>query len=214
MSAKERHKPHDQETDSANAESEQTAAKDDTRVEVEIDRADTEPGTDTEPEPTETEQLQAQLAELEDKLLRSAADLENYKKRMARQFDDIIRTANDQLLTQLLEIVDNFERALNHSNAESDVQDLHKGTEMILSQMLGLLKKHDVTPIEAVGQPFDPNLHEALLPVESEEHPDGTVAVEITNGYRIGDRVLRHSQVGVSKGASSNDADGGGAVKD
>ncbi len=153
---------------------------------------------------TEEEKLRARVKELEDKLLRTAADFDNYKKRMARQFEEVIRSANDKLLGELLEVVDNFERALaHHNNEEGDLEALRKGTELIFNQMKELLQKYNITPIEALGKPFDPAVHEALMQVESEEYPEGVVAVEMSKGYKMGDRVLRHSKVGVSKGKPS-----------
>jgi len=150
--------------------------------------------------PSEEEKLKKRIEELEDKLLRTAADFDNYKKRMARQFDEILRSANDKVLIELLEVVDNFERALQHDNDDADFEALRKGTELIFNQLTSLLNKYDVTPIEAVGKSFDPNLHEALMQIDSDEYPEGVVAVEMSKGYKRGDRVIRHSKVGVSKG--------------
>jgi len=152
---------------------------------------------------SEEEKLKKRIEELEDKLLRTAADFDNYKKRIARQFDEIVRFANDKIMVELLEVVDNFERALQYTNDDNDNTDfeaLRKGTELIYNQMASLLGKFDVTPIEAVGQPFDPNWHEALMQIDSDEYPEGVIALEMSKGYKRGDRVIRHSKVGVSKG--------------
>lgn len=150
-------------------------------------------------------QLEAKVAELEDQKLRALAELDNYKKRMARQFDETIRNANDRVLVELLEVVDNFERALSHSRDNGDAQGttveaLREGTELIYNQMKNLLAKYGVQPIEAVGRKFDPTYHEALLEMDSDEHAAGLVAQEINRGYLIDDRVLRHSRVAVSRG--------------
>ena len=158
-----------------------------------------------EEELCEEEKLRRQVAELEDHHLRAAADFENYKKRTARQFESIIRSAGDKILIELLDVVDSFERALQHKNGNSDVSALSEGMELIYNQMTTLLARYDVQPIEAVGKPFDPNLHEALIQVASDEHPEGTVAVEISKGYRLAGRVIRHSKVGVSKGAAKEE---------
>jgi molecular chaperone GrpE len=157
---------------------------------------------------SEEDQLKKQITELEDKFLRTAAEFDNYKKRMARQFEEIVRSANDRILFELLEVVDNFERALKHSNdnaENTDVVALRKGMELTFNQMTDLLSKYDVVPIDAVGQPFDPNLHEAVMQVESDVYPEGAVAIEMSKGYKQGDRVLRHSKVGVSKGKPKGD---------
>ncbi|NOY88439.1 MAG: nucleotide exchange factor GrpE [FCB group bacterium] len=155
---------------------------------------------------TEEEKLKQRIAELEDKLLRTAAEFENYKKRVARQYEEVIHTANDKILLELLEVVDNFERALQHSNNGSDAKAFRQGMELIFNQMADLLKKYDITPIEAMGKPFDPELHEALMHIPSDEHEDGVVTMEISKGYRKGDRVLRHSKVGVSNGQKKEEA--------
>ena len=159
-----------------------------------------------EEELCEEEKLRNQVAELEDKLLRSAAEFDNYKKRVARQYEDMVRTAGESLIGELLEVVDNFERALNHTEEDTDFDAFREGTKLIFNQMMNLLKKYDVTPIEALGQPFDPNLHEAMMQIESDEYDEGVVAVEMSRGYRQGTRVIRHSKVGVSSGKKDNDS--------
>lgn len=158
-------------------------------------------------EPCEEDKLRLQVADLEDKLLRMAAEFDNYKKRIARQYEDTVRSATDSLLLELLEVVDNFERALNHSKDDTGFESFYKGTELILNQMIGLLRKYDITPIEAVGRPFDPNLHEAMMQIESDQYEEGIVAMEVARGYRQGQRVIRHSRVGVSAGKKENNED-------
>ena len=153
------------------------------------------------------EKLQEKIAQLEDRLLRTAAEFDNYKKRIARQYDDMVRSSSQRILGQMLEIVDNFERALEHGNDENNLEGFKKGAELIFGQMMDLLAKYDVRPIETIGKPFDPNLHEALMQVESDEYEEGIVALEMTRGYMLGNKVLRHSKVGVSRGRpSANEA--------
>ncbi len=149
------------------------------------------------------EKLQEKIAQLEDRLLRTAAEFDNYKKRIARQYDDMVRSSSQRILGQMLEIVDNFERALEHGNDENNLEGFKKGAELIFGQMMDLLAKYDVRPIETIGKPFDPNLHEALMQVESDEYEEGIVALEMTRGYMLGNKVLRHSKVGVSRGRPS-----------
>jgi molecular chaperone GrpE len=148
----------------------------------------------------EGQRLQARIEELEDQLLRVAADFENYRKRTTRQYEQQVKLANERLLGDLLEIVDNLERALSAENGHSAPASFRKGVELIFIQLTTLLAKYDVTPIEAVGKPFDPTYHEAVMQVESEEHEEGVVALELSKGYMLGDKVLRHSKVGVSRG--------------
>jgi len=152
---------------------------------------------------SEEDRLNARIVELEDRLLRNAAEFENYKKRQARLYEDMVRNANDRVLADLLDIVDNFERAVEHASATGDngADAVRKGAELILSQMKDMLGRYDVTPIESLGKPFDPNLHEALMQVQSAEYDEGIVALQINRGYKRGDRVIRHARVGVSTGA-------------
>jgi molecular chaperone GrpE len=149
--------------------------------------------------------LEAKVKELEDQKLRALADLDNYRKRMARQYEDVIRTANDKLLGQILEVVDNFERALAHAAEEREsngelLAALREGTELIYNQMTDFLARHEVKPIESIGRPFDPNYHEAMMQMPSDEYDEGIVVTEISKGYMVGDRVLRHARVAVSRG--------------
>lgn len=150
------------------------------------------------------ESLQQKYNDLEDRMLRMAADYDNYRKRMARQMDEMTRSANDRVFGELIEVIDNFERALQHAKEDAEPSAILAGTEMIYNQLVGLLSKYDIKPIEAVGKPFDPQLHEAMMQVEGDEYPEGTVALEMGKGYQQGNRVIRHSKVGVSSGKKQN----------
>ncbi len=177
--------------------------------------AENEPeSADSESETTlsREEELTRQVAMLEDQLLRAAAELDNYKKRTARRMEQILQTSKDPVLVDLLEVMDNFERALAQDDGNSEVKAYRDGMQLIYEQLKNLLGRHNVTPIEAIGKPFDPNLHEALMQTESDKYPEGCVAVEITKGYRMGDRVIRHSKVGVvssSAKSKANESDDG-----
>jgi len=195
-------------TSKANDEEVETQHTQDKQDDLEIDRAEPEDSQQVEAaeeERSEGDILRTQVAELEDKLLRMAAEFDNYRKRISRQYEDMVRSANDSLIMELLEVVDNFERALNHTKGDTDFDSFYKGTELILNQMTDLLHKHEITPIEAVGKPFDPNLHEAMMQIESDEYGEGVVAMEMARGYRQGQRVIRHSKVGVSAGKKQSD---------
>ncbi len=146
------------------------------------------------------EEYRSALAEKEDRYLRLAAELDNYRKRMARQFETTVIATREETLTPLLEVVDNVERALEAARQASDLDSLKKGMELIYQQLGGYLQKTGVEKIPAVGQPFDPNVHEAMLQVDSDQYADGIVVQELTPGYRINGRVLRHSRVAVSRG--------------
>ncbi len=145
------------------------------------------------------------LADAQDKYIRLAAEFENFKKRNARERLDLINSANDRILLQMIDTVDNFERALesaekgqNDDNPQKLYQALHEGAKMIHQQLVNILKSHGVEAIETEGKPFDPTYHEAVIQIETDEQPEDQVAQVVSKGYKRGDRVLRHSQVGVS----------------
>jgi molecular chaperone GrpE len=156
-----------------------------------------------EAEPSSAEDEEAAASE-SDRYLRLAAEFDNYRKRTAREFGEIVRTANMRLLRSLVEIIDNFERAMNHENGEDDGDAYRKGVELIYNQLTELLQKEQVTVIESIGKPFDPALHEAMMQVDSNEYGEGIVCQEIQKGYKIDDKVLRHARVVVSRGSSDN----------
>lgn len=147
----------------------------------------------------ELERLKEELDEKQDRLLRLAAEFDNYKKRTARDFEALIKNANENLIVELLPVLDNFERALEVAQTSVDYNSFYRGVGMILQQLGDLLEKQGLKRIEAVGDKFDPNKHEALMQVESDEHPSDVVVDEIQRGYMLNDKVLRPSRVMVSK---------------
>ena len=173
-----------------------------------LSAADKTEADESEQAVTEEEDLRSTVADLEDKLLRAAAEFDNYKKRVSRQYIEMERNATGAVLEELLEIVDNFERALSHNNENTTLESYHEGIKLIFEQINNLLARYDVVPIESVGKTFDPNLHEALMQVASDEYEEGVVCLEMTRGYRQGNRVLRHSKVGVSSGKSREETTG------
>ncbi len=169
----------------------------------EVDTAQTEDEIEDEGEKSVeeiAEEYEAKIKELDDRYLRLAAEFDNFKKRTARQYQDIVKSSNEALLTQMFEVIDNFERALAAADTSSDFESLKSGTKLIYQNMMDILKKQGVEPIESVGKEFDPNLHEAMMQVESDEHPEGVVVQEMNRGYKLNDRVLRFARVVVSKG--------------
>lgn len=149
------------------------------------------------------QELSAAQAETQknwDLYLRERAELENFRKRMQREKEDLVRFANENLLREILTVVDNLERAIEHARKnEETVQGLLEGVEMTLSQCQKLLEKFGVTPVVAVGEPFDPTWHEAMGQLESSEHPANTVLQEMQKGYVLNDRLLRPALVLISK---------------
>ena len=138
--------------------------------------------------------------ELVDQLQRLTADFSNYQKRAERRIRDEREEAVSDLVLDLLPVIDNFERAIAAAEAAPDFEAFFEGIRLVHDQVLATLKKHGITPIEAVRQAFDPEHHDAVAHVPSEEHPSGHVMEEIQKGYRFGDRTLRASRVAVSSG--------------
>ena len=151
----------------------------------------------------ETDELQADLERFRDLALRSQADFENYKKRAAREKEDAIKYANTSLLERLVAIVDNFELGLSAARAEGERSPILAGMVMVLKQLTDFLADNGLQPINAEGQKFDPNLHEAIAHEASDEFPEGTVIRQTRRGYRMKDRLLRPSSVVVSSGPAA-----------
>lgn len=150
-------------------------------------------------------ELKKRLKEAEDKYLRTVAEFDNYKKRSARQFDEIVHAAESRIFNDALEIVDNFKRALENKDNQKDFESFKKGMQLIFEQMKEFLNKHKVEPIESVGQRFDPELHEAIMQIETDEHPEGVIAQELSTGFKKGEKVIRYSKVGVSTGKAKEE---------
>jgi len=161
---------------------------------------------DTASESTEGEILQRRIADLEEEnsdlknqYLRKQADFENYRKRMAREKQDAIKYANTSLLTDLIEIIDNFERAIKSSESSQDYSSFHQGIQMIEKQFVSMLEqKYGLTRFEAEGEVFDPSKHEAIAMTDSEEHSESVVLEDFQKGYLLNDRVLRPAKVRVA----------------
>ena len=156
---------------------------------------------------TKYRELEAELSEAEEQVLRTAADAENFKKRMQREKEEQTRYANESFMRELLTVIDNLERALEHSGAESDQGGLVEGLNMTLKGFLDTLKRFGCTLIEAAGKTFDPNFHEAVSQEESTEHEPNTVVRELQKGYMLKERLLRPAMVIVSKQPSHQDTD-------
>lgn len=147
----------------------------------------------------EMEQLQAELAEARDKILRAQADLENYRKRARKELEEERRYANVPLLLDLLEVVDNIDRAMEAGEKAGETGALLEGIRMVRQQLTNVLEKYHCKPIKADGETFDPHLHSAMTTMPSADHPPNTVLQVVQEGYQVHDRVIRPSQVIVSK---------------
>ncbi|MDA8140250.1 MAG: nucleotide exchange factor GrpE [Desulfobacteraceae bacterium] len=139
-----------------------------------------------------------------DRLLRATADFENYKKRTAREMQDLVKYANERILKELLAVVDNLERAIESAAGSRCADDpLLKGVDLTLNETLKILDRHQVSPIKAIGEPFDPNFHQAMMQEAADDQPPNTVVKELQKGYKIHDRLLRPALVSVSKAGNA-----------
>jgi molecular chaperone GrpE len=152
----------------------------------------------TPPAEDQLETVRRERDALQDRLLRTAAEFDNFRKRMDRERADLAAFAAADVIIELLPIVDNFERALQ-APAPPEAEAFRTGAELIHKQMLDLLRKRGVRPIEALGADFDPNFHQAVIHEESPEHREGEVIQELQKGYLLGDRLLRPAMVKVAK---------------
>jgi molecular chaperone GrpE len=159
-----------------------------------------QPGTspDEATEAVDVEALKAERTALQDRLLRTAAEFDNYRKRVDRERREQSESAAASLLTEILPVVDNLERALLAPSGP-EAAALRAGVELIHRQLIDLLRKRGVTPIEALGADFDPRFHQAVSQETSDAHRDGEVMDEMQRGYMLGDRLLRPAMVKVAK---------------
>lgn len=162
------------------------------------------PAESKETYPPSDEVLQSRFNELQDQHVRLAADFENFRKRVLQEREALLKYGAENTIQSLLPILDNLDRASSSLSAESDPTMLYKSFEMLSKQLMDTLASQGLTRIETVGQPFDPNFHEATGQVESDEHPENTVAQEIQPGFKLHDRVLRPALVMVSSGGSAS----------
>ena len=144
--------------------------------------------------------LQADLDRFRDLALRSQADFDNYKKRSAREKDEAIKYANSALLERLLPVVDNFELGLAAARGEGEASPIFSGMSLVFKQLNDFLTDNGLQPIDAVGQKFDPNLHEAIAHEPSDKVAEGSIIHQTRRGYRYKDRLLRPASVVVSSG--------------
>lgn len=170
--------------------------------------AETEPATPAtaaEAAPAEPQPLvdprDQEIAELKDRHLRLQADFDNFRKRMARDREDMARRAAEKVLKELLPVADHFELGLQSARKNHTKHAVLEGFEGVLKQLHTVLEKSGVTPIETKGQAFDPHSHECVAHIPSDEHAENMIIEETRRGYRLGSYILRASQVIVSTGA-------------
>ena len=186
----------------AKAEEKEKVTAEAAEAEKKTDPAEAEATETTDPaenaaqqpaEQTDVEKkLCEQLKEKDEKLLRLAAEYDNYRKRTAKEKEDTYQNATINVLSEFLEVADNFERA---KNAESEIEDYKKGIEMIFSQFLDKMKKLGAEPYGEAGETFDPELHMAVSHIEDESKGEGEITEVYQRGYKLGDKVIRHAVV-------------------
>jgi molecular chaperone GrpE len=183
-----KHKPHHHEPEHASPQAVPEGAKPQTAAE------------NAKPQVAENaeQKLRSELAAAKDRELRVHAELDNYRKRAARELDERLRYANLGLLRDILPVIDNVDRAIEAADKNADAAALLEGFKMVSQQLGEVLQRHHCTRIEALNTPFDPNVHHAVMQQPSEEHPANTVLMVTQNGYQLHDRVVRPSQVIVS----------------
>jgi molecular chaperone GrpE len=147
------------------------------------------------PKDETTEKLRGELEQTKDRALRLQAELDNYRKRASRELEDQLKYANMGILRELLPVVDNIQRAIEHAGNSSDSASLLEGFKMVGGQLQSVLEKHDCKKIDALHVAFDPNLHHAISQMPSAEYPPYTIILVSQEGYQLHDRVVRPSQV-------------------
>lgn len=150
-------------------------------------------------QPVEPAPPEEKVDDTYDRLVRVTADFENFRKRTQKEKGELIRYGNENLLREILPVLDNFERAVEHAEKSSDVESIRTGVELILSQLKTVLERFGLTTQPSVGEPFDPLIHEAVNHVPSPDHPSNTVIEEHQKAYFFERRLLRPALVTVSK---------------
>ncbi|QHW34944.1 nucleotide exchange factor GrpE [Paenibacillus rhizovicinus] len=143
-------------------------------------------------------ELTRQADENQQRYLRVQADFDNFRRRTMKEREELAQYASMKLIGQLLPVVDNFGRAVEAAKAGGDVESFSKGVDMIFRQLEGVLDAEGLKPMEAVGQPFNPDFHQAIMTVESDEYEEGIVVEEVQKGFMLKDKVLRPAMVKVS----------------
>jgi molecular chaperone GrpE len=156
-----------------------------------------EVASESEEDPRYAE-LARQAEDYQQRFLRAQADFDNFRRRTMKEKEELGQYASMKLVGQLLPVVDNFGRAIEAAKAGGDVESFSKGVDMIFRQLEQVLEQEGLKAMEAVGQPFNPEFHQAIMQVESEEHEEGIVIEEVQKGYMLKDKVLRPAMVKVS----------------
>ena len=171
------------------------------KFEVEIDPSVVQEAVDSVEKNAGTKESEKET-EIRNQMLRIAADFDNFRKRTQKEKSDLVRYGNENLLREILPVIDNFERAVEHARKAKDVESITQGIELILSQLNSALSRFGLSTKPAKGQAFDPTLHEAVSHLESKDHPAGSVIDEHQRAYFLHDKLIRPALVTVSKAPS------------
>ncbi|WP_373688747.1 nucleotide exchange factor GrpE [Brevibacillus daliensis] len=146
----------------------------------------------------EVERLQALVQEQENRILRTLADMDNMRRRVRKENEDLQKYASQQVVESLLPAVDNFERALAVDPTSASAESILQGVQMVYRQVMQVFEQEGLQPIEATGKPFDPQFHQAVMQVSEPDHESGVIVEELQKGYQFKDRVIRPSMVKVN----------------
>ncbi|MFD2702152.1 nucleotide exchange factor GrpE [Paenibacillus shunpengii] len=155
-------------------------------------------GAETLASTEELDRLKALAEENEKRYLRAQADFDNFRRRTQKEKEDLAKYASMKLITELVPVIDNFERAIATAPANTESDSFAKGVGMIFRQLESVLQAEGLTAMQTVGEAFNPEFHQAIMQVESEEHEEGIVVEEVQKGYMLKDKVLRPAMVKVS----------------
>jgi len=171
----------------------------DQELQMHLEEEKKEKGKEIEELKKKLEEKEKEVREHYERLLRVAADFDNYKKRAAKEKEEWTKFANEDLIKATLPFIDNLERAVNHAEKVEDIGVLIEGVRLTIQQLLQSLSKFGLSSFDSVGKPFDPAIHEAILVVPTDQHEPNQVVEEFQKGYLLNDRLLRPSSVSVSK---------------
>lgn len=155
--------------------------------------------------PEKIKELESTINQWQDKYLRKVAEFENYKKRSENDQLNLIKYAAESFIIKLLDVIDDFERSLSHIKDAKDASTIEEGIRLVYNKLMKSLEEQGIKKIDAVGQPFDVHLHEAVMQMQNDSVPAHTVLEEVQTGYIYKDRVIRHSKVIVSDESNSGD---------
>lgn len=150
-------------------------------------------------EESEIERLKAQIGELNDKYLRQAAEFDNFRRRNAKERIELIQTAGRDVITSLLEVMDDSERAQKQMESTEDIAQIKEGIQLVFTKLRNTLSAKGLKAMSAVGEEFNPDLHEAITEIEGGEEMKGKVIDEVQKGYYLNDKIIRHAKVVVGK---------------